>query len=1599
MEAVRALQQQLMEVTTAGEPAARLKSLFKSVVRGFFFTVETGDVSPSALMTFISAEVVQAAPKIHLRISPGNALHHRIPNFQAFADAMETCGGMGFLGQGLEAANMTVCAFNELRAPFCQLKTTTGSTHVVEGDIGTPKVWIDMHHIHDTPAMLTAGFSCQPWSLLGDQAGNRDDRASVLPQILKAAHYMQAHSVLLECVKGAGADPWVQRTIADFCAATGFKQSQVVLHLHHLFPAQRDRWWCLLVAPIFDHVPLVDLPASIQAPVVGDLFPFFPEWPADQDKQLRLDTYETRQFLQYGGLYPNIINLAAPMKTALHGWGNQLTSCPCSCRDYPLTHARLEAKGLYGALVTVGGELIVSQERVPCTRHVHPAELATCHGINPDQLWMPNLKLSLAGLGQMASPIQSCWIASHFMEAVASVTGDCVPTPEFNVWKQAQRVFQDMARIFPELVQQSSVRAFVGRLQDKVQTSQTSRYPSMHPLPSCPGFEAPEVAQPPVYAAQGGTHANTPPPLQDRGAPAEHTRNGCPRAPAERSQNGSPRVEPPPMTEESAGTEPATTDAAIVTTAETDHVAEVPQRTSGAPSPKRRKVTECPLIGGGIPAFATATDHGSHADDSTTASVPEETLTPPFTQAVVDHFARADAEVSPEQADVSADAEAPPTRIESPTMESPEPSEAHDVNATTHCIQVFVPESLNPLDIQIDKHATIGTILVAEHRIQSGSPGPEAHKPTDAVGMLLPIGDPTTPMQQVFLRPVAAQEDEDPDGIPARLRSDQVVTRVQLLHMQQQWVAHDEFAYYLRMIETTGKTSITPICVLPDGVDDDEIEKALQRWMNMAMYQAIQCLTSITALLVRGHWFPVVLRQHALGVHLTTTPEGKSWLEVAVRRASTDVVIHTEPLPINFHADCGFQSIGWLVTRILDDTEHVAPTSPMQAHNAVTWRTLFEHHLYAQDIAQVLGAPSEYAFGGMGGFDLADSLRALLQEHGVPSDVVQEQTDQVLQSVGRGQLVNALRGSQPWRDLKSLANQATPRLQLVLAAEMSDMITSKAPNRQFGQRKKKGPRQSNQPAIQITPADVEIPEGIFRDEHGNLLTQIKPEAIHANATGVVLALTTTAIPYIKAGATTKVSSKPLAMIVLDASDFMLHGVGESIRLPARCVHTQEPVLIAGKIVQLGQGVVQRHTPATPLKVEEVPNCVIRAIMYRDECEIEWTTFISQPVKEIIACLPALAEKDGQRCLLDCWDRQFLTHQMQRTKPVEADQFVVTFRVATEDIPTILAQSGAHGLYLEPREADGRKPSSAYRVVWLGKASKDDAKVSLHSTKVWSSLVRTGRRYGVRTTTQDAPAVHAQFKDTPYLDTTEAVLYIAGPFPWGATRNTLLKLFKQWQWDARPVQPRGRSVDGKGTLWEIQATKAPQFTVFTLEHADILITPVPSKQRTPVSASSAVQGSARTIAALQQQSQAVVDPTVDTLQINDPWKPKSAKTTVDPRVPSMTMMAQVDQRIQQQVQAQLEQFKKDHDVDMDASASSQTRITELEQRVVHMEQNLTAHTQSQVAHNQEVASQIQQLHSRVDAQATSLQSHIDGRLDHQLTQIERMLQEFKKSRTE
>ena len=235
----------------------------------------------------------------------------------------------------------------------------------------------------------------------------------------------------------------------------------------------------------------------------------------------------------------------------------------------------------------------------------------------------------------------------------------------------------------------------------------------------------------------------------------------------------------------------------------------------------------------------------------------------------------------------------------------------------------------------------------------------------------------------------------------------------------------------------------------------------------------------------------------------------------------------------------------------------------------------------------------------------------------------------------------------------------------------------------FGNRQNKRtskPKKANSSFFQLRAEDVVIPDCIFKEVADVAIKQINLSEIGPEARGIVVVNAAQAYPYVKVPQPP--SQFGLALLILEHNDIAFSGLGETIRFPAKCDATGEPMIIAARLVQLGSAVVSRHLPSQQLKVEESANLVLRALAFRGEWKSAWTSFCARPVKSvksILAEIPHLQDQPGQdSCILDVFDRQWLSLRMKRAKPA-AELFVVSFRLVDFASKAFLAQSGRKGI--------------------------------------------------------------------------------------------------------------------------------------------------------------------------------------------------------------------------------------------------------------------------------------------------------------------------------
>lgn len=401
-----------------------------------------------------------------------------------------------------------------------------------------------------------------------------------------------------------------------------------------------------------------------------------------------------------------------------------------------------------------------------------------------------------------------------------------------------------------------------------------------------------------------------------------------------------------------------------------------------------------------------------------------------------------------------------------------------------------------------------------------------------------------------------------------------------------------------------------------------------------------------------------------------------------------------------------------------------------------------------------------------------------------------------------------------------------------------------------------------------------------------------------------------------------------------------------------------------------------------MRVEEVAHGVVRIIVYRDEYEGDWANFVAKPGKYVVESLPSLQTSEGvEGPLLDRWDRQWLSLRFTKKRPHEADMYMICVRLLRSVIPEVLQASGKNALYTEPRTPCGRSPDTSGRVIWLNKKSKQQAMLAMQSTQAPTTLVRSGERFGLRCKVEDAATVHRQHKPTmPYIESANLQLFVVGPWPYGATRASLGKKIAQWGWDARALQPKSRSLDNKGTMWEVQASSKPQYEVYHMAHSDVLISLIDKPAKGSGGPVSDVQASAKTIAALSKPS----TNKEDFLQVDDPWSRQPKVARVAQPVYSEDQIELIAAKVHKKVEGRIEALTQDQEM-----GEGSNRISQLEDRLNQLETQVQ-HSQSQQAqHNAHVTSQISQIKHHVDTQGVALQTHFDQRLQEQFEKIERL----------
>ena len=571
-----------------------------------------------------------------------------------------------------------------------------------------------------------------------------------------------------------------------------------------------------------------------------------------------------------------------------------------------------------------------------------------------------------------------------------------------------------------------------------------------------------------------------------------------------------------------------------------------------------------------------------------------------------------------------------------------------------------------------------------------------------------------------------------------------------------------------------------------------------------------------------------------------------------------------------------------------------------------------------------------FGYGGLAQ-DQEQTLLQLLIAKGVPQAAAPSRLQQALAKIGSGPLAAALGNRNPWQALKAAGSKPGVSFKWVQPDELEAHILSKAQEK-FGTtvphakaKKQKSARRPIPAPIHVDPLQLQLAPGSFTSQSGSPLGQLSFQEVQSQATGICFVTLAQASPFLQESRNLSVDALALITTAEIAPDDSGVARVTSLRYPAIYAPTQEAVLIAGSLVQLGDEDAQ--LAATDIaEVEHLSTVVCRLSLYRDECKLPWEQLVDAPIRALLQKVPEFQVCRDRSCdqncpafhaavdevvdhlFLDVWARYWGRLSGGKTKAIEAEVFQAFVRVPSSAVPHLF-KVALPGLYIEPRAADGSGPHNAWAVVWLPGHTLAQALHAFKTNAKAVALTRLGTKYGLRTKEADEQAVfEAMRPQHQFVKVRIVARYRLHPLPHGFQRHNLVQLLKQWEWNCRPLQPdRG---DATGCAWLVGASGEPPAQALPIGTSYVLVTKVKdvgsARQH-----SSAICASTRTKKALliddDQEEAGSVDPWTGG---RDPWSQARVHTPAPPGAASSssdatTKLSQIEVDLKQNLQQMLE----------------------------------------------------------------------------------------------
>eukprot|EP00435_Cladocopium_sp_Y103_P045051 s344_g12.t2 len=295
------------------------------------------------------------------------------------------------------------------------------------------------------------------------------------------------------------------------------------------------------------------------------------------------------------------------------------------------------------------------------------------------------------------------------------------------------------------------------------------------------------------------------------------------------------------------------------------------------------------------------------------------------------------------------------------------------------------------------------------------------------------------------------------------------------------------------------------------------------------------------------------------------------------------------------------------------------------------------------------------------------------------------------------------------------------------------------------------------------------------------------------------------------------------------------------------------------------------------------------MVYRDQFDREWPVLTQGPVKLLQIMLPSLKRCGDAECtgtcqlfhpacveevaqvILDAWSWRWATLENRPVPMEQAQTFSVFLRTPLSALNEVLALSGWHGIFVEPRPDSKQGSHPSFVVVWVPRtATIAQALDFKRRNETVVGVARMQHKLGLRAYKKHEQIVHQLVH--PGQDIVICAVdsvYEVGPLPHGLSHGQVVDLLKAWSSVAKPLKPLRSSSEGQ--FWDIGTATTPPSSILHTDHGTVTVA---LKKGRTVQAKPAlhVQASARTRKHMLSQpaSSASVDGSDPWLK-GDPWK--------------------------------------------------------------------------------------------------------------------------------